>query len=133
MPRHKRGWAIKEGHQREKRRTPLTVALVEPALLLLIKEQPRHGYALLSALEVLEIEPIHPSVVYRTLRQMENLGWIESVWDMDNEQGPPRKIFNLTGQGLAAHQTWQEELAKAQDSIQKMLERAEVTLRKEKK
>jgi PadR family transcriptional regulator PadR len=122
MPRHKRGWAIKEGHQREKRRTPLTVALVEPALLLLIDEQPRHGYALLSALEALNIEPIHPSVVYRTLRQMENLGWIESEWDTDNEQGPPRKIFSLTAQGQAAHQTWQEELVKAQDSIKNMLD-----------
>lgn len=123
MPRHKRGWAIKDGHQREKRRTPLNVALVEPALLLLIHEHTRHGYALLSALESLGITAIHPSVVYRTLRQMENLGWIESEWDMDNVQGPPRKIFSLTEQGQAAHQTWQEELAKALNSIQNMLGR----------
>ncbi|MBW6465791.1 MAG: helix-turn-helix transcriptional regulator [Brevefilum sp.] len=122
MPRHKRGWAIKEGHHREKRRTPLTVALIEPALLILIKERARHGYALHSALEDLGIAPIHPSVVYRTLRQMETLEWIEAVWDTDNEQGPPRKIFSLTEDGRAAYQTWQDELVKAQESIQRMLD-----------
>ena len=132
MPRHKRGWAIKEGHQREKRRTPLTVALVEPALLLLINEQPQHGYALLSALEILGITAIHPSVVYRTLRQMENLEWIKSDWDTDNDQGPPRKIFSLTEKGQSAHQTWIEELDKAHNSILKLLGRAQTTHKKEK-
>lgn len=127
MPRHKRGWAIKEGDQREKRRTPLTVALVEPALLMLIGEEARHGYALLSELETLGIAPMHPSVVYRTLRQMEGLGWIESEWDTDNAQGPPRKIFQLTEKGQLAHQTWQEELVKAQNCIQRMLERPSVS------
>jgi len=123
MPRHKRGWAIKDGDKREKRRTPLTVALIEPALLLLINEQPRHGYALIPALADMGITSIHPSVVYRTLRQMEGLGWIEFKWDMSNEQGPPRKIFSLTHEGEKAHQTWQEELTKAQDSIQMMLDK----------
>jgi PadR family transcriptional regulator PadR len=122
MPRHKRGWAIKDGHQHEKRRTPLTVALIEPALLILIGERARHGYALHNALEDLGIAPIHPSVVYRTLRQMETLGWIESAWDTDNQQGPPRKMFNLTDNGRLAHQTWQNELVKAQESIQQMLD-----------
>jgi DNA-binding PadR family transcriptional regulator len=122
MPRHKRGWAIKDGHHREKRRTPLTVALIEPALLILIGERTRHGYALHSALEDLGIAPIHPSVVYRTLRQMETLEWIESVWDTENQQGPPRKMFSLTEKGRGAHQTWQNELVKAQKSIQQMLD-----------
>jgi DNA-binding PadR family transcriptional regulator len=122
MPRHKRGWAIKDGHHRDKRRTPLTVALIEPAMLILIKKSARHGYALHSALEDLGIAPIHPSVVYRTLRQMETLEWIESAWDTDNQQGPPRKMFNLTDKGRAAHQTWQNELVKAQKSIQQMLD-----------
>ncbi|NLN69231.1 MAG: hypothetical protein GX142_00375 [Chloroflexi bacterium] len=123
MPRHKRGWAIKDGQQRKRRRTPLTVALIEPALLLLINEKARHGYALVSALKDLGITPIHPSIVYRTLRQMESLGWITAEWDMDNKQGPPRKIFSLCDQGRAAYQTWQEELLKAQNSIDHMLER----------
>jgi len=70
MPRHKRGWAIKDTDKRDKRRTPLTGSLVEPALLLLINQQAMHGYALHTALKNLGIRPIHPSVVYRTLRQI---------------------------------------------------------------
>jgi len=122
IPRHKRGWAIKDTEKREKRRTPLTVSLVEPALLILINEQAQHGYALHSALKNLGIRPIHPSVVYRTLRQMENLDWIHSDWDTDNDQGPPRKVFSLTSQGKQALQTWQGELVKTQESIQRMLD-----------
>ena len=121
MPRHKRGWGIENGHKREKRRTPLKVALVEPALLTLIAQSPRHGYSLLSELELLGLEPLHPSVVYRTLRQMEDLEWIESEWDTDNNQGPPRRLYRLTRIGEGALLTWQEELVKAQDSIQQML------------
>jgi len=124
MPRHKRGWSIEGGHRREKRRTPLTVALVEPALLFLINKKERHGYALITALKELGITSIHPSVVYRTLRHMESLGWIDSEWDTENVQGPPRKVFKLSEQGKAAHQTWQEELAKAQKSIHILLEPA---------
>ena len=42
-------------------------------LLVLLKEQPGHGYSLLSELNGLDITTIHPSVVYRTLREMEAL------------------------------------------------------------
>lgn len=121
MPRHKRGWAIKDREKSRFRRTPLTVALVEPALMILIRNQPRHGYALHAALKQLGIRPIHPSVVYRTLKQMEALEWIQSDWDTDSTQGPPRKMFWITEIGESALQTWQEELEQAQESIRQML------------
>jgi DNA-binding PadR family transcriptional regulator len=121
MPRHKRGWAIEENGKHKKRRTPLTVSLVEPALLILIGQQARHGYALHSELKMLGIRPIHPSVVYRTLRQMEALKWIQAGWDTDSGQGPPRKIFSLAPLGEQALQTWKEELLKAQESIAQLL------------
>lgn len=125
MPRHKRGWAINNDEKRHKRRTPLTVALVEPALLILIGKESRHGYALHDALKELGIRPIHPSVVYRTLRQMEELGWISATWDTtEGSQGPPRKIFSLTDAGEEALQTWQDELTRAQESIQRLLKDA---------
>ena len=121
MPRHKRGWNMENGHRHEKRRTSLKVSLVEPALLTLISQSARHGYSLLADLEALGLDSLHPSVVYRTLRQMEDLEWIDSEWDTDNEQGPPRRIYNLTRIGQAALDTWQEELVKAQDSIHQLL------------
>ncbi len=101
--------------------TALKVALVEPALLTLIAQSPRHGNSLLSELELLGLEALHPSVVYRTLRQMEDLEWIRSEWDTDNNQGSPRRLYRLTRIREAALLTWQEELVKTQDSIQQLL------------
>jgi len=121
MPRHKRGWGIKEGGQNRKKRTPLMVALVEPALLVLIHHKPQHGYSLHLALKELGIRPIHPSVIYRILKQMEALEWIRSDWDTESGQGPPRKIFSLTELGEESLRTWQEELVKAQDNIERLL------------
>jgi PadR family transcriptional regulator PadR len=93
------------------------VALVEPALLTLIREEQRHGYSLVSDLEELGLKTIHPSVVYRTLKKMEELAWIQSEWDTETVQGPPRRIFSLTAEGENALQAWQEELDRANESI----------------
>ena len=121
MPRHKRGWAIEETTQHHKRRTPLTVALIEPAILILLQEKALHGYALKDALFRLGIYPVHPSVVYRTLKQMELLEWIEFMWDTDAGQGPPRKIFSLTEEGKKALEVWKNELEKSRNSIEQLL------------
>ncbi len=42
MPAHKIGWGIENNARCEKRCTPLKVALVEPALLTLVAQSPRH-------------------------------------------------------------------------------------------
>jgi len=118
MHKHKRGFYDAEGYSYARRKTPLPTALMEPALLFLIKNMPQHGYALHSSLKDLGIYPVHPSIVYRTLRQMEAMGWIKAEWDVDNVQGPPRKLFSLTEEGRIAYLTWREELTKAQEIIQ---------------
>ncbi|NMC16374.1 MAG: hypothetical protein GYA40_07035 [Chloroflexi bacterium] len=123
MPRHGRGWAMGGGPNRGDRHSPLTISILEPALLILLKEQPRHGYTLLSDIETLGITTIHPSVVYRTLREMEGLEWIQSDWDTDQTQGPPRRTYRLTTQGEEALQNWQQELEITQTRISELLRR----------
>lgn len=103
--------------------TPLTIAMLEPALLILLKEQPRHGYTLLSDIEELGMGTIHPSVIYRMLRDLERLAWVQSIWDTDQTQGPPRRTYSLTDQGEEALKFWQRELSKAQTLINKILGR----------
>ncbi len=123
MPRHRRGWGINGENGFQHRHTPMTVPLLEPALLILLKEQPRHGYTLLNDLEALGMSMIHPSVVYRTLRDMESLEWIVSDWDTAQSQGPPRRIYTLTPQGEDALRGWQHELEKTQGLIVDLLKR----------
>jgi len=123
MPRHGRGWGIGGNSQNQERHTPVTLSIMEPALLVLLKEQPRHGYNLLSDLEKIGIRTIHPSVVYRILREMEGLGWIQSDWDSSVSQGPPRRNYRVTEYGEEALRNWQMDLEKARDMISHLLER----------
>jgi len=99
--------------------------MLEPALLLLLKEQPRHGYALLSDLQELEMSTVHPSMIYRSLREMEELVWITSEWDSDQTQGPPRRTYRLTVEGERVLQNWQKELEKNRALIDLLLKRLE--------
>jgi PadR family transcriptional regulator, regulatory protein PadR len=123
MPRHRRGWAAGGEPHRNNRHSPLMIALLEPTLLILLNEQPRHGYTLLSDLEELGMRTIHPSVVYRTLREMEDLEWIVSDWDANQTQGPPRRIYQLTNHGENVLENWREEMKRTQDFISNVLSR----------
>jgi PadR family transcriptional regulator PadR len=125
MPRHGRGWAMGGGPNCGDRHSPLTISILEPALLILLKEQPRHGYTLLGDIETLGMTTIHPSVVYRTLREMEGLEWIQSDWDTDQTQGPPRRTYRLAAQGEEALRNWRHELEKNQKLISDLLRRIE--------
>ena len=117
MPRHGRGWAMGQGQGQEKRHSSLIVSLLEPALLILVKNEPSHGYSLLAELGEMGIDTLHSSVVYRTLREMEELGWIQSDWETDQTQGPPRRTYHLTQQGEEALQYWKQELSRTNEII----------------
>jgi PadR family transcriptional regulator PadR len=114
---------MRGGSRGEDRHSPLAVSLLEPTLLILLKEQPGHGYTLLSELNAMGMTTIHPSVVYRTLREMEDLGWILSDWDTDQTQGPPRRTYHLTMQGEEALQYWKQELARTNEIILQLLKK----------
>ncbi len=124
MPRHRRGWGMREsGASPAGRHSPLKGSLLEPALLILLKERPRHGYTLLSDLENLGMGTLHPSVVYRLLRDMEELEWVWSDWDSDQTQGPPRRIYSLSAAGEELLQNWKQELETNQTLIGLLLEK----------
>jgi len=124
MPRHGRGWGIGGGEGRRRNYSPLNTSLLEPALLILINTEPSHGYSLLADLEAFGLSTVHPSVVYRTLREMEDLEWIQSDWDTDQSQGPPRRTYHLIAKGEEALEYWKRELAKANQTIEQLLEKS---------
>ena len=71
---------------------------IEPCILLLLREQARHGYDLAQSLAEFGIQPIDPSMVYRVLRNMEGAGLIVSQWESGNS-GPARRVYRLTALG----------------------------------
>ncbi|NMB56168.1 MAG: hypothetical protein GYA15_15865 [Leptolinea sp.] len=127
MPRHGRGWAM--GHDRAdaSRHSPITGLLLEPALLILINEKPRHGYLLLTEIISLGLSTVHPSVVYRILRDMEMLNWIQSEWEPDETQGPPRRIYRVTELGRQVVNNWVIEFEKIQELLNTLRTKTEST------
>ncbi len=127
MPRNRRGWAFGQNNEPgASTHTPLTVSLLEPALLILINEKDQHGYSLVSELESLGMGTIHQSVIYRTLREIEVLGWIHSDWQTDQTQGPPRRVYRLTDLGKKILISWKNELEKARMSIDQLVGRLDI-------
>ncbi|MEA3344838.1 MAG: helix-turn-helix transcriptional regulator [Chloroflexota bacterium] len=73
---------------------------VQPCLLLLLHRAPSHGYSLIEDLKEFGFErcPVDASMVYRSLRDMEEQGLVVSHWDTEGP-GPPRRVYRLTAQG----------------------------------
>src|SRR6516165_4348646 len=65
----------------------------EPALLLLLRERPRHGYELIELLpELAGGDRIDVGNLYRVLRALESEGIVESEWHGDLP-GPAKRTY----------------------------------------
>jgi poly-beta-hydroxybutyrate-responsive repressor len=72
---------------------------LRPCLLLLLREQPAHGYDLLERLRPLGFSRDDPGRLYRALRQLETDGLVRSVWEKSTS-GPDRRMYELTRTGM---------------------------------
>lgn len=74
--------------------------VLDTALLVLLKQQPRHGYALVGPVQELGLEVGDITRLYRSLRNLEAEGIVTSTWDTSARgKGPARKIYSLTRSG----------------------------------
>ena len=96
---------------------------VEPALLLLLKERPRHGYELIElAPDIAGVERVDVGNLYRQLRGLEAEGIVESVWSGDLP-GPAKRTYTLTDVGGRVLDQWADALAQVRDEMSTFLER----------
>ncbi|MBN1889902.1 MAG: helix-turn-helix transcriptional regulator [Thermoflexales bacterium] len=102
-----------------------TSGMLESVLLLLVHQEPAHGYTLLEGLGEFGLEAMDPSVVYRALREMEEKGWVTSIWDEEQSLGPPRRVYRITDAGDEVLAAWIRDL----DATRKMLARLVDTYR----
>lgn len=100
------------------------VRLVEPALLAFLKSENLHGYGLLDRLAELGLGAINPSVIYRILRDYEENGLVQSSWDEETTQGPPRRVYSLTEEGQKALERASASLVETSNRINKILSEA---------
>jgi len=99
----------------------IDVRLVEPALLAFLQDADLHGYGLLDRLEELGLGSINPSVIYRILRDYEENGLVQSAWDEESTQGPPRRVYSLTEEGHKALERAVASLSETSNRINKIL------------
>jgi PadR family transcriptional regulator PadR len=94
----------------------------EPAVLLLLREQPRHGYELLDQLPELTGERVDMGNLYRFLRLLEAEGIVSSEWE-DELPGPSKRTYTLTDEGRALLNVWAGALGDARGRIDGFLTR----------
>jgi DNA-binding PadR family transcriptional regulator len=75
---------------------------MEPFVLLILAEGPRHGYELAQAMAALGFRRAadDPSVVYKVLRGLQDQGHLASEWGAAGA-GPPPRVYRLTRSGRA--------------------------------
>jgi len=69
-----------------------------PFVLLAVSLQRAHGYVIEDYLRALGVFGITMSTLYRTLRQMERDGFLESTWE-PGPTGPARRVYTITDAG----------------------------------
>ena len=87
-----------------------------PVILLMLRQWNSYGYELMEKLTTFGLQAMNPGTFYRTLRQMEKNGMVNSTWDT-SATGPARRIYSITEVGEAYLKLWAESL----DQYQKMM------------
>jgi PadR family transcriptional regulator, regulatory protein PadR len=105
-----------------RRRWGRKMRIIEPMLMLLLSREPLHGYLLVERLaEQFGVDGLAPQTVYRALQEMEARGWVTGDWDLDGVQGPPRRVYRLSEEGLTALHAWSREVEGLRNMLDEFL------------
>jgi len=77
--------------------TKLTKGLMDMIVLQLLKNEPMHGYQIITSIRRSFGVYLGPSTVYPMLGTLEKKGYVKSQWNMNSER--PRKVYALTIDG----------------------------------
>lgn len=88
---------------------------IDPCLLLLIAQNPSHGYDLVEKLKRYGYDAVDPTKVYRRLRRLEGESFLESAWSTETP-GPARRAYRITEEGQDFLQTWLPAVQRSIDS-----------------
>ena len=93
-----------------------------PAILLLLAEEPRHGYSLAKGVHELQVGRVDRPSVYRALAQLEADGLICSSPET-SLAGQGRRVYSLTEQGEQALRHWMGVIKQERDGLDRVLRR----------
>ncbi len=95
-----------------------------PAVLLLLRAGPTHGYDLLERLPAVfprAAEPPDVGSFYRLMRGLEAEGVVHSSWDTGGS-GPARRIYTLTDTGREELDGWSLQMGREIEALQRFLD-----------
>ncbi len=87
-----------------------------PVILLSLREWNSYGYELMERAAAFGFEAMNPGTLYRTLRQMEKEGIVESTWET-SRGGPARRMYSITDAGRAYLDFWAKSLEQYQKTM----------------
>ena len=87
-----------------------------PVILLSLREWNSYGYELMERASAFGFEAMNPGTLYRTLRQMEKEGIVESTWET-SRGGPARRMYSITDAGRAYLDFWAQSLEQYQRTM----------------
>ena len=87
-----------------------------PVILLTLREWNSYGYELMQRTTMFGFEAMNPGTLYRTLRQMEEEGIVESSWET-SKGGPARRMYTITDAGEAYLEFWAKALEQYQRNM----------------
>jgi PadR family transcriptional regulator PadR len=115
-PHHRRGWS--PGGPRRR--------WLEPFVLALLAGGPAHGYSLLGRLNGLGVsaDDLDVGQLYRTLRELEMAGQVESRWQTP-AAGAARREYAISEAGLATLDNWAAVMRERSRLIGEFIDRYE--------
>ena len=95
---------------------------LQPCLLLLLREQPDHGYELAARLRPMHDGDGDAGGVYRALRGLERQGLVRSEWHT-SDVGPARRTYYVTPDGVSSLESLADGLKHTHEALHVFLER----------
>lgn len=124
-----------EHHIKSKRRGPPGArvrSFVQPRLLFHLAQKPAHGYELMEQLGEEGGAAIDPALLYRTLHQFQEQGFVSSTWDTEGG-GPARRVYEITAEGSEYLHAWAVELRRTRDRLDRFLRDYEAYFQEERR
>lgn len=103
---------------------------IEPALLMMLHEKGRsYGYELAEGIEAYALtdSQVDRSALYRTLRTLEDNGFVRSKWETEST-GPARRVYSLTKPGREHLREWSQLMDRLGGALQEFSRRVRATL-----
>lgn len=95
---------------------------LQPCLLLLLREQPDHGYELAARLRPMHDGDGDAGGVYRALRGMERQGLVRSEWHA-SDVGPAKRTYCVTPDGVKLLDELADSLGHTHEALHVFLDR----------